>query len=577
MIAPEVYESSPNGPHGGGKGDLCKNEVPLLGDPAAYSGTDNTSTPSMSTDEGVLARMGYEQELNRGLGLFENWAATFACMNFVSGMPILFGFVMMTGGPQAAFTSWTMVSTISCFLALALAEIAAALPTAGGIYFWAFCLGGPRWGPFLSWMTAWWNWSAWVLAVPGTQLGATKFLISALQIHYPDAAVLYEGWFTWLLIMAGLLIALLPNVTSQRWLQRYFRVAIAIFFILFCLFWFWFPIAASGKFRSATFVFRTFNNGINLGERQQASDAYCWVISLLFGAWEFGGYDASAHLAEETRDAGKNVAKGMWMSTFSTTVLSIPTLILILFCIQDFDALISATYANNWAEFLVQVIGTRGATAILVMNWIDCTCATAAVILSAQRVTFAISRDGILPGSSFFRKVDGANHIPVNAALLVVFIASAVSCSVFGSSVAFGAITATTVICQNITYLIVLIARHTLGRSSFEPARWNLGSLSLPVGCFTILWSTFLSIVLLLPQVFPVTRETLNYSPICLGIVTCVSMMGWFLPFGWGGRHWFKGPNKTVSPAQAQALDQNSPISFQSLLPTLSPLTQIND
>lgn len=75
-------------------------------------------------------------------------------MNFVSGMPILFGWVMMTGGPQAAFTSWTIVSTISCVLALALAEIAAALPTAGGIYFWTYSLGGPKWGPFLSWMTA---------------------------------------------------------------------------------------------------------------------------------------------------------------------------------------------------------------------------------------------------------------------------------------------------------------------------------------------------------------------------------------------------------------------------------------
>lgn len=72
MIAPEVYESSPNGPHGGGKGDLCKNEVPLLGDPAAYSGTDNTSTSSMSTDEGVLARMGYEQGMSRSISMTVN-------------------------------------------------------------------------------------------------------------------------------------------------------------------------------------------------------------------------------------------------------------------------------------------------------------------------------------------------------------------------------------------------------------------------------------------------------------------------------------------------------------------------
>lgn len=308
----------------------------------------------------------------------------------------------------------------------------------------------------------------------------------------------------------------------------------------------------AGKFQSSSFVFKTFHNGINQGPNQQASDAYCWVISFLFGAWEFGGFDASAHLAEETQDASKNVARGMWLSTVSTTILSIPTLILVLYCIQDFESLISATYANNWAEFLKQVVGPRGATAILIMNWIDCTCATAAVILSAQRVTFAISRDNILPGSLLFRKVSGVNLIPVNAALLVVFIAAAVSCTVLGSSVAFSAITATSVICQNISYLFVLMTRLTLGRSSFEPARWNLGHLSLPIGCFSILWITYLSIILLLPQVFPITLQTLNYSPICLGIVTFVSVIGWVLPFGWGGWHWFKGPSKTLSTAQSE-------------------------
>ncbi|RFU24990.1 hypothetical protein B7463_g11350, partial [Scytalidium lignicola] len=490
----ELPVSSPSTIIRGWKGNTYEREVPgLLGRPEEHLGHGEFPTQAMSEDEQLLARLGYKQELNRGLGLFENWAATFSCMNFVSGMPILFGWVMMTGGPQAAVTSWTIVSIISCVLASSLAEIAAAFPTAGGIYFWTYLLGGPEWGPFLSWMTAWWNWSAWVLAVPGTQQGATNFLVSALQIKYPDAAILHEGWFSLLITLAGLVAALTPNITSPK---------------------------------------------------QQASDAYCWVISFLFGAWEFGGYDASAHLAEETEDASKTVAGGMWLSTVSTTILSIPTLIMILFCIQNFEALISATYANNWAEFLVQVVGPRGAIAILVMNWIDCTCATAAVILSAQRVTFAISRDNILPGSSLFRQVSGVHSIPVNAALLVVFIAAAISCTVLGSSVAFSAITATTVTCQNMSYLFVLITRHTLGRSRFKPAPWNLGPLSRPVGYFCVLWIAFLSTILLLPQVFPVTLQTLNYSPVCLAIVTSVSVIGWFLPFGWGGRHWFKGPGK---------------------------------
>jgi hypothetical protein len=43
----------------------------------------------MSEDEYHLASLGYKQVLVRGLSIFENWAATFTTMNFVSGMPVL--------------------------------------------------------------------------------------------------------------------------------------------------------------------------------------------------------------------------------------------------------------------------------------------------------------------------------------------------------------------------------------------------------------------------------------------------------------------------------------------------------
>lgn len=58
------------------------------------------------------------------------------------------------------------------------------------------------------------------------------------------------------------------------------------------------------------------------------------------GAWVFFGYDASAHLAEETKEASEVVAKGMWMATLSGWLLSVPTLIIVLFCMQDFEGII---------------------------------------------------------------------------------------------------------------------------------------------------------------------------------------------------------------------------------------------
>lgn len=225
----------------------------------------------------------------RHLGLFENWAATFTSMNFVSGIPVLFGWAMYTGGPQSAFANWTMVGGLSFIVSLVMAEIAAAFPTAGGIYFWSYRLGGDTWGPFLSWMTAWWNWAGWICVVPGVQQGATNFLLSGLQIQYPDAEVLTKGWLAWLLTAIGMFFATAPNVVSQRVLQLYFRFAVFIFFALFALYWTWFPAKASGHFQTRNGAFNNFYNGINEGDRKQASDAYCWVIGVLFGAWVFYG------------------------------------------------------------------------------------------------------------------------------------------------------------------------------------------------------------------------------------------------------------------------------------------------
>lgn len=191
-----------------------------------------------------------------------------------------------------------------------------------------------------------------------------------------------------------------PNIINQKVLQWYFRFAVIIFHILVLMYWIWFPIAASQSsgFQPASSVFSTFYNGINDGPTKQASDPYCWIVSILFGAWVFFGYDASVHLAEETQEASSVVAKGMWMSTLSgkcsslssnktslthspAWLMSVPTLVIILFCIQDFDGIVAGTYANNWAAYLVQLVGPNGAVAILCLLWVDSTCATASCFM----------------------------------------------------------------------------------------------------------------------------------------------------------------------------------------------------
>lgn len=75
---------------------------------------------------------------------------------------------------------------------------------------------------------------------------------------------------------------------------------------------------------------------------------------------------------------------------------------------------------------------------------------------------------------------------------------------------AFSAITATATIATNFSYLIPIAARHTVGKNEFKPARFNLGTYSLVIGTISCLYIMFQFVVLLLPQVYPVTAVSIS-------------------------------------------------------------------
>jgi amino acid transporter len=191
--------------------------------------------------------------------------------------------------------------------------------------------------------------------VPGLAQGTTYFLQSALQILYSDSAVITTGWFGWCLSTIAIVVGVIPNIINQNTVRWMLRACAYSTTLLLGIYWIWFPIAASCRngFQSSS-IFTTFYNGINTAVDAdgntivQASDSYCWVVGILFGAWEFYGYDASVHLAEETHEASSVVARGMWTGTVCTWLLSIPTLALVLLCMQDFERVVHGSYMNNW-------------------------------------------------------------------------------------------------------------------------------------------------------------------------------------------------------------------------------------
>jgi amino acid transporter len=317
-------------------------------------------------------------------------------------------------------------------------------------------------------------------------------------------------WFPWALTSLGIIIcAFIPNVWSQNVLRWMLRLTVVSFSLLFLIYWIWLPtaVARHGKFQHAS-IFRKFYNGINKDGTKEASNAYCWVIGMLFAAWEFYGYDASVHLSEETKSASLVVAKGIWTGTLTTWLMSIPTLMLMFLCIQEFDEIVKASWTNNFAEYLTQIVGKKAAIVILCFCWLDSILATAVCFMSAQRVTYAIARDNVLPGSSWIKKLS-KNRMPVNAAIVVLVVAIVMEASIIASTVAFTALTATATISTNLSYVFPIVARHMNKGKKFKRGHWSLGKYSKPIGVIAVAWVLFLFVVLMLPQVFPVTAVSL--------------------------------------------------------------------
>jgi amino acid transporter len=107
-----------------------------------------------------------------------------------------------------------------------------------------------------------------------------------------------------------------------------------------------------------------------------------------------------------------------------------------------------------------------------------------------------------------------------------------------GSLVAFQAMVSIAVIDLYIAYALPIFFRVTLARKSFVQGPFNLGRYGIIIGWIAVIWVVLISILFSLPVSYPITIETLNYTPIALGCLTILVLSYWLI----NGRHWFKGP-----------------------------------
>ncbi|KAG1765043.1 amino acid/polyamine transporter I [Suillus placidus] len=493
-------------------------------------------------DEFELARMGYKQELKRELGLLQNFGVSFSIISVITGIPSLFLYGLNTGGPAVMVWGWVIVACATMLVGLAMAEICSTHPTSGGPYFWAAMLSDPGNAPLASWITGWFNLLGQVAVTTGISFGCANFLstLCTFDTSFTPTSRTTMGVYAAILVSQGLIntfgVYLLKHLNNiSVWWHAVGTTSLVIAIL-----------ARAPSHQSAGFVFRTFidNTGISSSEGwgARASHAYVCVIGILMAQYTLTGFDASAHMTEETHNAAMAGSIGIIMAIGVSAVLGWFLVLGLLFSIQNLDNTIASPTGQPVAQIFLDTVGNHGAIVLMVIVIGAMYFCGTFSITSNSRMMFAFARDGGIPGHTFFRKVDSKRGTPVRTVWLACALSFLLGLPSLGSAVAFSAATSIATIGLYISYAIP-IALRVFYRKRFVRGPFHLGAFSIPIAVAAVTWIAFIAIVFLLPQVNPVNSQTLNYAVVAVGIVIVYSVGFWIL----SARKWFVGPVRQTS------------------------------
>jgi amino acid transporter len=504
---------------------------------------------ALDADAQRLKELGYDQQLERSWGGFTNFAISFSIISILAGCFTTYGQAWNNGGPIAISWGWPIISALILIVALCMSEILSAFPTAGGIYYWSLRLGGPAWG----WFTGWFNLVGLIGVVASVDYGAalfTSYTIGLFDSKYNAFSLTHIFVIYIIFLAAHTILNLFPAHILRYWndASAYWHIAGPAVIVLILLFW------VQHGHQSFSFVFTERIN--NSGFSQSKYWFYVLPLGFLLTQYTITGYDACAHLSEETRGAAHSAARGLWQAVFYSAVGGWILLLLFTFAATNTD-FINNVHANNpyGAGYVVGIFASSLSIAafkiVMIIASIGQFFCAGSGMTSASRMMFAFSRDRAVPGHQWWSKVT-RSHAPVNATLAVAALCFLVALPALkGNSAnipfAFYALTQITVIGLYIAYVIPVYLRWRTG-DAFVAGPWTLGSKYRWMCPIAVAEVVIVCIYFSMPfsplgipghSGFALDNGSVNYAPVLVFGVVILAGIWWVL----SAKNWFTGPD----------------------------------
>lgn len=418
------------------------------------------------------------------MGGFSNFAVSFSIISILTGAVTLFDYGLAMGGPLEMTLGWPVATLFTLTVAASMAELCSAYPTAGAMYHWAADLGGPVSG----WFVAWLNIVGLIAAQAGINYSCAQFVLPFLRI--PSTTANLFCMFAFILLVQGTLnhygVRLVAKLNDLSVTVHLIGVA-AVVLGLFLL----------APKQPVAFLGQAFNSN--------GRSPYWWafLLGLLQAQWTYTGFDASAHLAEETENPRVRAPWGIVLSVAVSGIAGYVLLIALTLAIRNVPAVLHARDAQgNTVPAVIAILrdglGARAGEAMAALASIAMWFCGLSCITSASRALFSLARDKGTPWSARLRRVNPRHGTP-GAAIWAIVVAT-LAAMLWTKAVPV--VTSLSTVALYLAYTIpVLLAYLARRRGSTWPneAEWTLGRLGGAVNCVAIAFSAFISVMLVMP------------------------------------------------------------------------------
>jgi amino acid transporter len=507
----------------------------------------------LNEDEQHLARLGYVQELQRSWSGFSNFAISFSIISILAGCFTSFGLGWNNGGPASIAWGWPIVAVFILLIGLCMSELVSAFPTSGGIYWWAAKLGGPKAGFYTGWL----NLIGLIAILASVAYGSATFLDLTLMTFSESWAAGYSLTRVFVMFVVILAVVAIINIFSSHLLAIINNVSVwwhvAGAAIVVAILW-----IVPDRHASFSDVFATTvnNTGIFDGEKGVGWLLFVLPIAAILTQYTITGYDASAHLSEETHKAADAAAKGIWRSIFYSAIGGWILLLTFLFAVQNVD---DVTAGGGLVQVIfAQALDSKWMGIVLLISSAGQLFCTTACQTSASRMLFAFSRDRAVPGHQLWAKIN-AKRVPANAVLVTAALAAAITLPALvpvdvngaPAPIAFYAVVSIGVVGLYLCFAVPIFLRWRMG-DDFEVGTWNLRGHYKWMAPIALIEIVVTSIIAMFPTSIggvpwggSFEWKFVNYTPILVGTVLILLFVYWNVSV----KHWFTGPIKQIDAA----------------------------